>query len=202
MTRVTKTTRKKHRTGAAETVNPDHIGWHRAIVAGVVLTLLAAVMTSWNGLIYVAEQQLLHERLLWLTPVMIDIPLIVLTLARGALRKRGIRARRLLVGILALTIFSSGANFLHTVAETGFDSIPAALGALTNALAPWLILAMTEVLWLVVTKPIRPPRPRAKQRRAPRARKRKPRPEPGPTLFDAEDQEEPDMLGALRENAA
>ena len=161
-------TKTRHRTGAAATINPDHIGMHRLILVGVIATLLAAVFTSWNGLVFVAHAQLLTEGWLWLTPVMIDIPLIVLTLTRGALRKRGIRTRALLLGIVALTIFSSTANGLHTIAEAGFDSIPAVIGTLTNALSPWLILAMTEVLWLVVTRPIRL-RPRAKRATAKRA---------------------------------
>lgn len=182
----------RHRTGAAATINPDHIGWHRLILVGVIGTLLAAVLTSWNGLVFVARAQLLGDWLLWLTPIMIDVPLIVLTMARGALRKRGIRARGLLVGIIALTVFSSTANGLHTIAEGGFDTIPAAVGTVTNALAPWLILAMTEVLWLVVTRPIRPRSTRAKRAAAKRAAR--PRPAPAPPQADA--------LFALRESAA
>lgn len=183
--------RIKHRTGAAATINPDHIGMHRLILVGVIGTLLAAVLTSWNGLVFVARAQLLAEWLLWLTPVMIDVPLIVLTLARGALRKRGIRTRGLLAGIVALTVFSSSANGLHTIAEGGFDSIPAVIGTLTNALSPWLILAMTEVLWLVVTRPMRP---RARGKRAVARRPaRAPRPLPEP---------QQDALFALRESAA
>jgi hypothetical protein len=189
----------RRRTGAATTINPDHVGIHRLIVVGVATSLLAAVLTSWNGLAFVAGWQLLPVGLLWLTPVMVDIPLIVLTLARGALRKRGIRARGLLLGIVALTVFSSGANALHTIATTGFDSIPAVVGTTTNALAPWLILAMTEALWLVVTRPIRPPRPRVKAR-AKAASKRA----PIAVRVIAEPAPEPerDALAALRESAA
>lgn len=189
----------RHRTGSAETINPDHIGMHRGVVFGVVVTLLAAVATSWNGLIYVAEAQLLPDEVRFLTPIMIDVPLIVLTLARGALRKRGIRATGLLWGIVGLTVFSSAANALHTVAEAGFETIPAIVGTLTNALAPWLILSMTEVLWLVVTRPIRPRAARSKTKAATRRSSRSPRPAPPkpapPTLF------EHDPLGALRESA-
>jgi hypothetical protein len=196
----------KHRTGAAATINPDHVGMHKLIVAGVIVTLFAAVVTSWNGLVWVGAQQLLPLLFRPTTPVMIDVPLIVLTLARGALAKRGIDARGLLVGIFALTAFSSAANLLHTVAIGGLGSIPAALGAATNGLAPWLILAMTEVLWLVVTRQPRPSRPRAAKqpaKRSTRARGRATAPAappqtraPEPTLFD-----EPDALAALRESA-
>jgi hypothetical protein len=193
-----------HRTGAADTINPDHIGMHRVVVFGVMVTLAAAVLTSWTGLLWVAEQQLLPSQLLWVTPVMIDVPLIVLTLARGALKKRGIEKRRLLVGIIALTLFSSVANLLHTIAETGFSTIPAVLGALTNALAPWLIVAMTEVLWLVVTKPIRPPKPRGRMKRAKGARApRAPRVAAEPVRVETLPglELEDDGLRALRESA-
>lgn len=187
----------RHRTGAASAVNPDHVGWHRVIVVGVLLSLIAAIATSWNGLVFVGKTQLLP----WppTTAFMIDVPLVVLTLARGALRKRGIRARGLLWGILALTIYSSAANFLHTVSEAGFDTIAQRLGATSNALAPWLILVMTEVLWLVVTRPIRPRAPRAKAK-ARRQRSTTPRAATAPaapTLFEPEG----DPLGALRESA-
>lgn len=210
------TTKTKHRTGAAETINPDHIRMHRLIVGGVTLTLLAAVLTSWNGLNYVGRLQLLGW-FAWLTPLMVDVPLIVLTLARGALRKRGIATPGFLRGIIALSAFSSVANFLHTTSENGvFDllfarqwgeAIPLALGALTNALAPWIILGMTEVLWIVVTRPIKPKvlrstRRAAKAPRTPRA-PRAPRPAPAeelpPAMFDVDP--EPDMLAALRETA-
>lgn len=185
----------RRRTGAAETINPDHIGMHRLIVVGVITTLLAAVLTSWNGLTFVASWQLLPESLHWLTPVMVDVPLIVLTLARGALRKRGIRARGLLLGIAGLTVFSSTANALHTIAAAGLDSIPAIVGATTNALAPWLILAMTEVLWLVVTRPIRAARPRVKAKAAvKRAQQR--------AVVRTVAEPAHDPLAALRESAA
>lgn len=194
-----------HRTGAADTINPDHIGMHRVVVFGVIITLAAAVITSWTGLLWVAEQQLLPPQLWWVTPVMIDVPLIVLTLARGALKKRGIEKRSLMVGIIGLTLFSSFANLLHTIAETGFGTIPAVLGALTNALAPWLIVAMTEVLWLVVTKPIRPPQSRKKSKPA-KARSSRTAAKVSPvepirleTLPGLE--QEHDALGALRESA-
>lgn len=159
MTKTAARPKTRHRTGSAATINPDHVRMHRLIVWGVVVALVAAILTSWNGLVAVAVWQRLPEDLLWVTPVMVDVPLIVLTLARGALRKRGIRARGLLVGIIGLTVFSSAANALHTIAIAGFDSIPAVVGTATNALAPWLILAMTDVLWLVVTRPIRVARP-------------------------------------------
>ncbi len=190
----------RHRTGAAETINPDHIGMHRLIVVGVVITLGAAVATSWNGLMFVAGWQLLPEYMRWVTPVMIDVPLIVLTLARGALKKRGVRARGLFLGIVGLTLYSSAANFAHTVDGRAIADPGVVMGALTNALAPWLILSLTEVLWLVVTKPIKPKpvKPVKAARRAPARAPRAPRaPQPQPQV----DESLPDPLFALRESA-
>lgn len=189
----------KHRTGAAATINPDHVGMHRLIVAGVVVTLLAAVVTSWTGLVWVGEQQQLPEPVRWITPVMVDVPLVVLTLARGALAKRGVKATGIVAGIGVLTLFSSSANLLHTVAVAGLDSIPTVLGALTNAIAPWLILAMTEVLWLVVTRQPRPTKPRPTPRTAAKrpARPARTAATPAPVA-----EPERDPLAALRETAA
>ena len=165
------TRRTKHRTGAAAAVNPDHVGWHRFIVAGVAVTLLAAVATSWHGLVLVAAWQGLPEPMRWVTPVMIDVPLIVLTTARGALAKRGIRARGMLAMIAALTVFSSAANVAHTlVVAADLTSVPVWCGAITNGLAPWLILAMTEVLWLVLTRQPAPSRPTQRARPAKRTK--------------------------------
>lgn len=179
----------RHRTGAAEAMNPDSIRLHRFIVLGVLATLAAAVATSWNGLIFVADWQRLPAELRWLTPVMVDVPLVVLTFARGALRKRGIRTPGLAWGIVALTFYSSTANLLHTLDGADLHAASVWFGATTNALAPWLILSMTEVLWLVVTRPIRPrakSRAKAKTRRAPAAAARQapaiPPPSSAPTL--------------------
>jgi len=172
---TTTKSKTRHRTGAGETMNPDHIGMHRLIVVGVIVTLLAAIGTSWNGLIFVAGWQKLPEQLRWLTPVMIDVPLVVLTLVRGVLRKRGIRAGGLLWGILGLTLYSSTANFVHTVSGSNFRDLGVLMGALTNALAPWLILSLTEVLWLVITKPIRPRAPRKAAKRTTTRTARAPR---------------------------
>lgn len=158
----------RHRVGSAETLNADDVRMHRAIVVGVAVSLLAAVITSWNGLMFVAEWQLLPEPWRWLTPVMIDVPLVVLTLARGALRKRGVRASGLLAGIVFLTVFSSAANLAHTLDGRPLDELSVWVGAVTNALAPWLILSMTEVLWLVITRPER--RPAAPSKKAPARR--------------------------------
>jgi hypothetical protein len=171
---------------------------HRLIVAGVLVALGAAVATSWSGLTFVAQWQLLPVYLLWLTPVMIDVPLIVLTLARGALAKRQVSARWLLVFIVGLTLFSSSANFAHTVDASGFGSLPAYVGSAMNALAPWLILLMTEVLWLVTTRQKISAAAMKARLEATAARKRKgskraPRSTPTPTPPAVEQAEQPTL---------
>jgi hypothetical protein len=184
--RTKPTARPRRRTGSADTINPDHINMHRLIVAGVIAALGAAVVTSWSGLTYIAGWQLLPPYLLWVTPVMIDVPLIVLTLARGALGKRGLRSPWLIVLIIGLTLYSSLANFSHSATLGGLASLAAIIGAATNALAPWLILMMTEVLWLVTTRQKRPTakakRPVAK--RSPRAKQ--PPADLAPALLEVE----------------
>jgi len=84
---------------------------------------------------------------------MIDVPLIVLTLVRLALKSRGERSSQLFWLALGLTAFSSVANFLHTTEIGGLASVGAWVGSITNAIAPFLILMMTEVLGMVVTRP-------------------------------------------------
>lgn len=113
------------------------------------------------------------------------MPLIVLTLARGALRKRGIRAPGMLVGIVAMTSMSSAANAAHTVALAGWGEVPSVVGTCFNALSPWFILAMTEVLWLVITKPIKPRRRTAVRRAGGARRPRTSTPVPA-TMPDAQ----------------
>lgn len=203
----TSASRRAHRTGQSETINPDNIRMHRAIVAGVIVSLAAAVATSWSGLTFIAGWQLLPLELRWLTPVMIDVPLIVLTLSRGALAKRGVEARWILVFIVGLTAFSSFANIAHTI-DGATAELSVYVGAATNGLAPWLILLLTEVLWLVITKQkpsaaflkaqaearaarSKPKRRTRTTRPAPVERESEPEPVPAePTLFD-------DQLGSL-----
>lgn len=219
MTAKPKTRRK---TGAATTINPDHINMHKLIVAGVVASLAAAVVTSWNGLAFIAEEQGLAP-FTFVTALMIDVPLIVLTLARGALTKRGIQSRWLMVFIIGLTSYSSLANWTHSLATRGIDTPATLQAAVTNALAPWLILLMTEVLWLVTTKQKPSPavlraraeaaaaRAKPKAKRAPRAPRTAPAVETGsllepPPMFDLPSEPalpaaESDPLAALRETA-
>lgn len=197
--RTSKPKRPVHRTGQAETINPDNIRMHRTVVAGTIVSLSAAVAVSWSGLTFIAGWQLLPPMLLWLTPVMIDVPLIVLTLSRGALTKRGVQARWILWFIIALTAFSSFANIAHTIDGQDATELSVRVGAATNGLAPWLILLLTEVLWLVITKQkpsaafLKAQAEARAARAKPKRRQRAPRPATAPEAPAAQPEPEPDL---------
>ncbi len=144
-----------HRTGAGARINADHIILYRLIIAGIVATALAAIVTSWNGLTYVAGWQHLAPELRWVTPVMIDVAIVVFTLGALAKRSRGESLLLFQVGAYGLTLISSAANFLHAVALSGLGDFEAYTGAALNALAPLLILLTTEVLGSLITRPKR-----------------------------------------------
>jgi len=143
------------RTGAGTRINPDHINMQRLVVVGVVIAFLASVMTSWNGLVAVAEWQGLPTAWRWLTPLMIDVPIVVLTLAGLILRKREDATWLVDVGAYTLTSVSAIANFMHTESVRGLGTPESWAGAIINALAPFLVLLSTEVLGGLITKPRR-----------------------------------------------
>jgi hypothetical protein len=142
-------------TGASTRINADNIWLYRFIALGVIAGALAAFATSWAGLLYVAEWQALAPEWQWLTPVMIDIPIVVLSLAALAKRSRGENHLWFLVFAIFLTLLSSAANFAHTVAIRGLDDYTDWIGASLNALAPAFVLFTTEVLGSLVTRPVK-----------------------------------------------
>jgi hypothetical protein len=115
-------TEVRHRTGAGARINADHIVLYRLIVLGIVATAFAAILTSWNGLTYVAQWQHLAPQFRWVTPVMIDVAIVVFTLGALAKRSRGEGLLLFQVGAYGLTGISSAANFLHTVALGGLGT--------------------------------------------------------------------------------
>lgn len=158
------------RTGAGARINADHIGLYWLIVGGILATAAAAIVTSWNGLIFVAEWQGLPFQWRWVTPVMIDVAIIVFTLGSLAKKSRGESLVLFVLGAYGLTAISSAANFVHTIAlRGGLSNYEDWTGAALNALAPLLILLTTEVLGALVTRPKRQPKRRKVKRRTPRA---------------------------------
>jgi hypothetical protein len=144
---------RRNRTGASARINADNIWLYRFIALGVIAGALAAFATSWAGLLYVAEWQALAPEWQWLTPVMIDIPIVVLTLGALAKRSRGENPLWFLSFGIFLTILSSAANFAHTVSVRGLNDYTDWIGATLNALAPAFVLLTTEVLGSLVTRP-------------------------------------------------
>lgn len=144
---------KRSRTGASARINADNIWLYRFIAVGVIAGALAAFATSWAGLLYVAGWQALASEWQWLTPVMIDIPIVVLTLGALAKRSRGENHWWFLSFAVFLTLLSSAANFAHTVAVRGLNDYTDWIGASLNALAPAFVLLTTEVLGSLVTRP-------------------------------------------------
>jgi hypothetical protein len=144
---------RRTRTGASARINADNIWLYRFIAVGVIAGALSAFATSWAGLLYVAEWQALSPEWTWLTPVMIDIPIVVLTLGALAKRSRGENPFWFLSFGIFLTFLSSAANFAHTVSVRGLTDYTDWIGALLNALAPAFVLLTTEVLGSLVTRP-------------------------------------------------
>jgi hypothetical protein len=141
------------RTGASTRINADNIWLYRFIALGVVAGALAAFATSWAGLLYVAGWQALPSEWQWLTPVMIDIPIVVLSLGALAKRSRGENQWWFLAFAIFLTLLSSAANFAHTVSVRGLADYTNWIGAILNGLAPAFVLLTTEVLGSLVTRP-------------------------------------------------
>lgn len=158
--------KRTRRTGAGARINADHIGLYWLIVAGILATATAAIITSWNGLIYVAGWQQLPTEFRFVTPVMIDVAIIVFTLGKLAKVSRGEGHVLFTLGAYSLTAVSAAANFLHTIDLGGLASFEAWTGALLNALAPLLILLTTEVLGSLITRPKRIPKKRKNARRS------------------------------------
>lgn len=170
------------RTGAGTRINPDHVSMHIVTVIGVVIVFTAALLTSWQGLVWVAAQQQLAPEWRWITPIMIDVPIVVMTVAGIVFRQRRDTTWLVNAGAVLLTAISSAANFLHTVSIAGLGTFEAWIGATINALAPWLVLLTTEVLGALITRPRREDREarrkergKAKAARAARRRQRQAR---------------------------
>ncbi|MDF2695264.1 MAG: hypothetical protein K0S65_3647 [Labilithrix sp.] len=166
MSTTTETPHKvKHRTGAGARFNADHIGIYRAVNLGVLISALAAVLISWNGLAYVGQWLLLPPHFTWLVPVMIDVPIVVFTLATLSRRSRGESIWLLNFAAYLLTSISALANFLHVAAERPLNTIEGAVGSSLAALAPMLVLLTTEALGTLITKPPSENSPRSKMSR-------------------------------------
>lgn len=153
-----KTTKSgRHRTGAGARMNADALVLYRAVNAGVIIAAAAAIGVSWSGLYAVGAWLLLEPTWAWLVPVMIDVPIVVMTLGMLAKRSRGESLWLMSIAAYGLTAVSSAANFIHVAADerTDMTTVQGWLGSGVAGLAPMLVLLTTEVLGSLVTKPPR-----------------------------------------------
>ncbi|KAB1661647.1 DUF2637 domain-containing protein [Pseudoclavibacter sp. CFCC 13796] len=126
---------------------------YRMVNVGVILTAVAATLVSWQGLVFVGRWAELPERMLWLMPLMIDLPIVVFTLGGLARRSRGESYWLFSLAGYGLTMVSAIANFLHVVSIRGLGSLEGVAGSFLAALAPVLVLLTTEALGALLAKP-------------------------------------------------
>lgn len=126
---------------------------YRLVNVGVILTAVAATLVSWQGLVFVGRWAELPERMLWLMPLMIDLPIVVFTLGGLARRSRGETYWLFSLAGYGLTLVSATANFLHVVSIRGLSSLEGVAGSFLAALAPILVLLTTEALGALLAKP-------------------------------------------------
>ncbi|WP_028245478.1 DUF2637 domain-containing protein [Pseudoclavibacter soli] len=130
---------------------------YRLVNVGVVLTALAATLVSWNGLTFVGVWAELPGGMLWLMPLMIDLPIVVFTMGGLARRSRAESYWLFSLAGYALTVVSAAANFLHVVSIRGLDTLEGVVGSCLSAMAPVLVLLTTEALGALLAKPQRAP---------------------------------------------
>lgn len=148
-------TRRVPRTGAGARMSGDAFGLHLVVQIGVIVIAIASFTISFTSLLDVARWQETPEVLHFLTPVMIDAPVVVLGAATIIFKHREQLAAMHLVrtGSVVATAYSSAANFLHTVSVRGLDTYEDWIGATFNASCPWWVLVCTEILGHLITRP-------------------------------------------------
>lgn len=148
------TTKRTRRTGSGARINMDSIVVYRMVAAIVVLSALAAVIASWDGLLYVSAWLMLPAYLSWILPVMIDLPISGLALGALSLKSLG---RPFTAGLFTATAIvfvalAGAANFLYVVSARGLDDFTDWTGAIAKGLAPAITLVMTEALGALIAK--------------------------------------------------
>jgi hypothetical protein len=144
-----------HATGKGFRIGGDHPSLHWIVVIGTILTGLASFTISFTSLLAVAVWQRTPEEIHVLTPVMIDLPVIVFSVATMIFKHREQRGAMWFARILSwfVTALSSGANFLHTASIGGLDTYEDWIGAGFNGLAPIFVYCTTEILGSILTRP-------------------------------------------------
>lgn len=148
------TRKTRHRTGAGARINADSIILYRLVLAGVILTALAAFAVSWTGLLAVGGW-FLPTTIAWIVPVMIDLPIAVMTLGLLGRRSRGESVLLMSIAAYGLTAVSAAANLLHIAESMPLNTIRGGFSGFLAALAPMLVLLTSEILGALITKPPR-----------------------------------------------
>ena len=174
---VAEQSKRHHRSGAGARFSGDHPSVFYITSWGTVFTALVAIALSWNGLVGAAPWLLLAGPAALLLPLMIDVPIVVLTAGKFPRKARGETTWFLDAMIYTLATISAAVNFAHVLLETPTTEgaavdhaslTPAALaehlaalpvtawiGAGLAAIAPALAMVTTEVLGTLVTRPTR-----------------------------------------------
>jgi hypothetical protein len=150
---------RRARTGAGARLNADHIWIYRLVVAGVMASALAAIISSWSGLLFVASWWTLPNDLRWVLPLGIDVPIFTFAIGALALRSRGDRWQAVGFTVVALvfTAASATANFAHVASVRGLHDYTDWIGASGSAAMPLITMITTEALGQLVTRPKREP---------------------------------------------
>lgn len=148
---------RHHATGAGMRLGGDHPAFFYIEVIGTIAVAVAAFTISVTGLLAVARWQHTPDLLHFLTPVMVDLPIAVFTTMTITFKYREQLLPMWFARILSFVFagFSSVANFLHTASVGGLDGYEAIIGATFNGVAPLIVLACTELLGHLITRPKR-----------------------------------------------
>lgn len=147
---------RRHATGAGMRLGGDHPALFYIEVWGTIAVALAAFTISVSGLLAVARWQHTPDFLHFLTPVMVDLPIAVFTTMTITFKYREQHLPMWLARVLSFAFagFSAAANFLHTTSVSGgLDTYEQWIGAVFNGVAPLVVLACTEFLGHLITRP-------------------------------------------------
>jgi uncharacterized membrane protein YgcG len=141
---------------------------------GVGLVFASSVTISSFGLYAVGLAQGLPPEVAWVTPVMIDVAILVFTMAAMIQKRRANAFARVFasMGVGLATLLSVALNFLHSYYAVGVETLQAATGTVVNTVAPMFIWVTTEMLVMLVTK--QPAPPRAAQAKGGSSKRKKP----------------------------
>lgn len=144
---------RERRTGAAARVNPDDIRVFHWVLVGSLLLPMFTFTASFAFQRAFGAYTPLEPIWWWVIPVILELPLVVLTPMILVFRRRheSVVGPWLLMGFL--TAAASAINFQHAVAEQGLDSATDWLGACFIASWPILTLVTFKFFTRLAVKP-------------------------------------------------